>query len=187
MAESRITVSHINVRQSITLLLAKLVTLDIILAVIIIGLYTVMVAAESFQQTYSHNTLLFLITFTVIGIIKISLSTYVVLQWFNEYYQINSDSIIHRRGIVSKRSERYDLGKVRAVTINRSALGEVWDFATVTLYDIRLHKYLDLYLIHNPVRFAKIIVSLKPKLEITTHEYELPLIKNKEKLIEAEE
>jgi hypothetical protein len=172
----KITLTYLNVRQSIAILLFKLVVLDLILAVIVIGFYFILVQGGVWTQTLAANTYLFLITFTVIGGIKVFLTIYIVLLWLNEYYEITPEHIVHKKGIIHRTTESYNLEKVRIIDIQDSFFGELFNFATVTLYDIRLKKYLDLYLIHNPGRYVKILRTLKPDLEIKTDHINLPFL-----------
>ncbi|MBI3888120.1 PH domain-containing protein [Candidatus Microgenomates bacterium] len=118
--------------------------------------------------------MLFLSVFGVVGICKIFLSIYIVLLWLNEYYEITPENIIHKRGIIFRKSEMYRLSKVREIKVHDSFLGELLNFATITLYDIRLQKYLDLYLIHNPKRYERILKTLRPSLEVQTDRVHIP-------------
>lgn len=178
MHSTKITLTHLNIRQSIVILLAKLVAADLLLAFIIISFYFLLVQGEQFLLSGSSNTLLFLITFSFIGIIKITLSIYVVLQWLCEYYELTIDCVFHKRGILFKKTEKYNLDKIRALKIEKTFLGEICNFATITLYDLRMNKYLDMYLIHNPDRYVETFQILKPNLEIKTNKIMLPFKKN---------
>lgn len=175
MTDHKITLTHLNVRQSIAMLLAKLIVTDLILAFIVVGFYFLLVQAEQFSFDAAKSTTWFLVSFGLAGIVKIGLSIYIVLEWLNEYYEITPDAIIHKRGIISRKAERYNLDKVRAIDIHDSFLGELCNYATVTLYDIRLNKYLDMYLIHNPGRYARILLTLRPRLEMKSEHMRIPV------------
>lgn len=176
MADHKITLTYLNIRQSIAILLAKLVLTDLILAIIVIGFYFVIVQGGDLTQFAARNTVVFLTVFGVIGIIKILISIYVVLLWLNEYYEITPEHIIHKKGVFFRTSETYSINKLRLMEVKDSFLGELFNFATITLYEIRLQKYLDLYLIHNPQRYAHVLKSLRPELELKTDHIHLPLL-----------
>lgn len=174
---NNITLTYLNIRQSIAILLLKLVLTDFILAFIVISFYFVLVQGERFSIYVSQNTTVFLLVFAALGIIKIGISIYVVLQWLFEYYEITPDNIIHRSGIIERKTTMYNLNKVRVMEVKDSFFGELFNYATITLYDIRLNKYLDMYLIHNPQRYANVLRSLQPELEMKTDRISLPFMK----------
>lgn len=180
MTEPKITFTYLNIRQSIAILLAKLVSIDVILAVIVVGFYGVLVLGQDSLGIEFASSFLFLIIFGIIGLVKIILSIYIILQWLNEYYEITPEYIYHKKGILFRKSEQYRIDHVRRVDVQDSFLGEIFNFATITLYDIRLNKYLDLYLIHNPKRYAHILKELKPSLEIERDRVRLPFMPKEE-------
>lgn len=182
----KITLTYLNVRQSIAILLAKLIVLDIILGVIVIGLYFFIVQGGVLTQTIATNTYIFSLTFIATGALKIFLTIYVVLLWLNEYYEITPEEIIHKKGIIQRKSEAYSLDKVRSIDVQDSFFGEMFNFATVTLYDIRLRKYIDLYQIHNPKRYVNILKNLRPGLERKADHVNLPFMPKDEETEERE-
>lgn len=180
MSEHRITFTYLNIRQSITILLTKLITADILLAGIVIGFYWVLVSGKDFLGIEFDSDYLFLGIFGFIGLIKIWISIYVVLQWLNDYYEITPDYIYHKKGIIFRRTEQYKIDHIRRIDVQDTFLGELFNFATVSLYDIRLNKYLDLYLIHNPQRYAHILKELNPNIEAESDRVRLPFMPKKD-------
>lgn len=178
--EKHITFTYLNIRQSIAILLAKIVASDLVLAAVVIGAYFVILQGGEIVGLSITNAALFVTVFGIIGIIKISLSIYIVLQWLNEYYEITPEFIFHKKGIIFKKSEQYRLDHVRAMDVQDSFLGELLNYATVTLYDIRMNKYLDMYLIHNPKRYANVLQELRPHIEIKKDRVALPFMPKEE-------
>lgn len=176
----QITLTYLNIRQSIAILLARLFLVDFLMAFLVILSYFMVVTGGNFINYTSANTPLFLTIFIALGIIKIATSSYVILQWLNEYYEITPDYVVHKKGIIFKKSEQYRLNNVRAMDVEDSFLGEMFNFATITLYDIRLQKYLDMYLIHNPRRYAKVLQELRPHLETRKDRINLPFMPKEE-------
>ena len=177
MSEHTITLTHLNIRQSIAILLSKLVLADILVAIVVIGFYFLLVQGEQYMQIIGKYTIAILIIFALFGIIKIGLTVYIVLQWLFEYYEITPEAVIHKKGIIERKTEKYNLKNVRKVIIHDTFLGELFNFATVTLFDIRLNKYLDMYLIHNPDRYVKILKQIRPHLETKTDHVNIPLLR----------
>lgn len=175
-----ITLTHLNIRQSIAVLLAKLVLADFILAFLVFACYFLLVQGDTWMQTRFSTSFIFLGVFAMLGMCKILLSIFIVLRWLHEYYEITPEYVIHKKGIIFRKSEQYGLDKVRMMDVQDTFIGELFNFATITLYDIRLNKYLDLYLIHNPQRYAKILKTLRPHIEIKTDRIRLPFLPKEE-------
>lgn len=178
-----ITLTSLNIRQSIVILLAKLVLIDVTFAVIILLLYSLILQGYQIFQINMNNLLVFACMLVIVGIFKIATSVFIVLLWLNEYYEITNENIVHKKGIFFKKSEAYDLEKIRVLDVQDSFLGEMFNFATITLYDIRLEKLLNLYLIHNPLRYAKVLKSLVPHLEIKEDRIRIPFLPSKKDLL----
>lgn len=174
--DHKITLTYLNIRQSIAVLLAKLILADVLLAITVIGLYFFLVQGDTFLHTSFSQSIVFLYLFLILGVTKILLSTFIVLLWLNEYYEITSESVIHKQGIIFRKTEQYALDKIRVMEIKDSFIGELFNFATITLYDIRLQKYLDMYLIHNPQRYTHILQALRPHIEIKKDRVRLPFM-----------
>lgn len=179
-----ITLTYLNIRQSIAVLLAKLVAVDILMAGIVIFLYWTLITGSTFFGY--DSSLVFLFTFIALGLVKAFIDTYVILLWLNEYYEITPDSIVHRKGVIFRKTQMYDVNKVRSMDVQDTFLGEMFNFATITLYDIRLNKYLDMYLIHNAQRYAHVLKQLRPSIEISEDKVRLPFMHKDEVLKEHE-
>lgn len=172
----KIKVGHLNIRQSIVILLAKLVLIDIVAVVILIGAYMVLVRGEGIAQYKFPIEYIYVISLAVVMLAKIAIDIYVVLLWLNEYYEITPEYIIHKKGVMFRKTEKYRLDKVRVIDVQDTFLGELFNFATITLFDIRLNRYLDLYLIHNPRRYATILKTLNPLLEERKDHVQIPFM-----------
>lgn len=185
MPEEEISITHINIRQSIAILISKLVVIDVILAVFVIGFYFLIVVSQLSVSDVNTATILFLIFFIAAGIFKILLGCYVVLLWINEYYEITAEYVIHRKGLIFKKQEKYRIDHIRRIEVEDSFLGELLNFATISVYDIRFNKYLDMVLIHNARRYAKVFKQLRPDIEIKEDKVALPFMKSE--VMESEE
>lgn len=153
----KILVSHINIRQSISVLVIKLIAIDAIAASGVAALYI-----ADLSLTFDFSSLpifIFLVS------LKIAVTTFVVLEWLNEYYEITPQAVIYKRGVIFKTIKRFALEKVRKIVVKQGVLGRMLNYGTLTLLDIRFIKYLDLYLIHNPMRYCRILEELIPNLE----------------------
>lgn len=162
---NKIYVTHLTVRQSITILVIKLILVDLVTAVIFLFFHSMLFNTNipenlGISQNY-YNTVIFLIL--VFG--KILLTLFLTLEWINEYYEIIPDAVIHKRGIIFRKIKKQDLVLIRLIKIEHGLLGRILNYGTISLYDIRLHKEIKLYLIHNPLKYITIFKEIIPDLE----------------------
>lgn len=162
---TKIYVSHLTVRQSISILILKLILIDIITAVIFLVFHSILfntnIASNLDSSPTFYNTIIFLLL--VLG--KISLTAYLVTEWLNEYYEIKPDAIIHRRGLFFRHSNRQDLVLIRQARLAYGFFGKILNYGTISLFDIRLNKQIELYQIHNPIKYLHILEEIIPDLE----------------------
>lgn len=161
----KIFVTHLTVRQSISLLIIKLILIDIIAAVIFFGFFSALFNTNISNvlniNPNTYNTVMFLTL--VLG--KISLTIYAVIEWLNEYYEITPNFITHKQGIIFRQVTKHDIPYIRSVKINHSLLGSLLNYGTISLIDIRRKKDIKLYLIHNPLKYLHILEDLIPDIE----------------------
>lgn len=179
--EKHLTLTYLNIRQSIAILISKLVLIDFILAGIIISFYYFLVLSDQYTTSgLSRNVIIFLIAFGIVGVFKTILTAYVVLRWLNEYYEITPEYIVHKHGLIFKKQEQYRIDHIRRIIVQDSFLGGLLNYGTITLYDLRLNKTLDLYLIHNARRYAKVLKALLPELEMKEDKVWIPFREEEE-------
>ncbi len=153
----KIYVSHVNIRLSISLLLFKLVFLELVSSLFVIFLHTSFFVLDDFQIGAFGLDLFNIPLYIFLAFLKIILTWYIILQWLNEYYEITQKVIYHRRGLIFKKEEKYPLEQVALIEVTQNMLGKIFNYGTISLYDRRRTKYADMYLIHNPLRYAKIV------------------------------
>ncbi len=175
--QKNITLTYLNIRQSISILIFKLVFIDLFFAGVVIGIYFMMTSNAVLLESVSIDPNTFLFIFIVLGVIKLLFGTYTVLLWLNEYYEITPEFVSHKKGIIYRTQEKYKLENLRKIIIDNTLFGEIFNFGTVSFFDIRLNKYLDMYLIHNPDRYARIFKTLIPDIEVKEDRVWLPFMK----------
>ncbi len=157
--ERKIEVSHVNIRQSISLLVIKLLILDFLAAFFMLAFC---VPVQCFNAPLFDFDFLFFLMGTVI---KMSLSFYTVFQWVNNYYEINTETISHHSGFIYEKKEKYYIKHIREIGIDQGLLGKFLNFGTIELYNWDLKRYQYLYLIHNPMKYYRIIKQLRPNVD----------------------
>jgi membrane protein YdbS with pleckstrin-like domain len=165
IGKKEITLTHLNIRQSISILLGKLVFIDVIAAILVIAIYFGIVTGGDFLNFTYQNNFLFLGLFVLVGIIKLVLDAYAILVWLNEYYEITPEYVISKKGIIFKQEEKHRVDNIRSIDISRSLLGELLNFGTITLYDNRMHKDLDMNFVHNPIRYCEVLCKINERIE----------------------
>ncbi|MDO8619281.1 MAG: PH domain-containing protein [Candidatus Daviesbacteria bacterium] len=160
-----IHMTNLNIRVSISVLVMRLIAVDLLAAFLLGLFYYSLVRGQEITNLALLDSSLFMITFIVLGILKILTTIYIILQWLNEYYEITKDAIVHKSGIIFRKVEHYNLANVRTMTITSGILGQMLNYGTITLFDLRMQKYLDMYLIHNPKRYIKVLEQLRPNIE----------------------
>lgn len=168
--------TYLNIRHSISVLLAKILLVDFLTALFHVSLYFIFVRGEHIMNYEFTSTNISILILGSIVLMQVLLSWYVVMEWLNEYYEITTDEVVHKKGIIFKKVEKYQFNNVRTISIAENFIGELLNFGTITLYDIRMKKYLDMYLVHNPRRYFKVMKAIKPNIEYKKEETTIPLL-----------
>lgn len=164
MTDDRLEVTHVNIRLSITIMLFKLIVVEIAAAALVIIFHSALFLIGG-QTIPVIGTITFTIPlFLVLITLKTAITLFVILQWLNEYYEITPKMIFHRRGLLFKKEATYPLTQIGMVDVHQTLLGRFFNFGTIGLFDLRRNKYEDMYLIHNPMRYAQIIEHLLPQM-----------------------
>jgi membrane protein YdbS with pleckstrin-like domain len=161
----KIYVSHINIRQSIFFLMFKLILLDVIALFVAVIYFSSTV--NKFLPEIIHNAILSYNSqfFLILVVLKIALTIYVVMRWITEYYEIWPHALMHVSGIIWRDQEKHPFSQMRSVKIEQGFLGKIFGYGTIVLYNWYLEKNNTMYLIHNPMKYFRIIESLIPKSE----------------------
>jgi len=165
--DNKIVVTHINIRQSVSILVIKLIVLEIIAAVLLLIFSSVLFNVQDLGIIGLSSTQIFGISsILLLGVVlKMFLTVYVVLLWLNEYYEVRTDEIFHRSGIFFKKTSQYTMSHIKYAEVFQGVFGKLLNYGTVTLFDQRRNRYMDMFLIHNPMRYTKILEDIIPDLD----------------------
>ncbi len=159
-----ITVSHINIRQSISILLLKLILLDVIAAALFIAFRTTLLSTQisnDFPYIDFYASRVFLLSV----VLKSLLTIFIVLRWINEYYEIYPNSVSHKSGIIWVKKEQFTLRDIQSVRIEQGLIGKILNYGNLSLFDWKMRKHEHLYNIHNPMKYLRVIETLLPKFD----------------------
>lgn len=158
---AKIEMDYVTVRQSISILLLRLIVLEVLAAVGIIVAYLVVINILN-----DINFMLFEIPiFLLLVLLKIGLTVFIVLQWIDEYYKISTEEIIHKRGLIFKQEETNKLIHLTSLEVEQGLWGRIFNYGTIKMYNWSTEKTILLYLIHNPKRYAGILRKRIPNVD----------------------
>jgi|SRR3989344_1731645 len=159
-----IVVSHVTIRQSISFLIFRLIALEFISGAIIIFFYSSLVPTGIVESVLginygALNTLLFILFI----ICKTLFMIYIVVIWLNDYYEITPKEVIHKSGLVFRKEEKHVLSHVDSIDIEQGFLGSMFNYGNIILHHWYIEKTTVLYLIHNPMKYLRILQDLLPQ------------------------
>lgn len=156
-----ITVTHLNIRPSISILIGQLIFVNFVGGVAIIAGYLFILGYQDAIDVII-KTYIGLILLVIVFAGEIFLTIFATLQWINDYYELTSDKVIHKRGVIFRRIEKYSLENLTYLSINQGILGTLLNYGTLTFLSPRREKLLEFYNIHNPNKYLEVIEHLKP-------------------------
>ncbi len=181
MANGRIiTVTHINVRQSISFLILKLLAIELIAAVLILAYYVPISQSNTVFNLFEIPLSFNIILFVLLVLSKMYFSFLVIFQWLNEYYEISPTKIVHRNGLIFRHEDHYVFIHISSVNLEQNLFGRILNYGTIALYDRFDKKMKYLYLIHNPIKHFHIIESLLPQLDESQHKIREHIFENED-------
>lgn len=160
----KIAVTHVNIRLSISFLLMKLLSIELMAGVVIV-MWHVGLSFYVSNISLLHTIIRFGLPILIfLVLLKAFITTFVILQWLNEYYEISAEVIKYRRGIIFRRVDDYPIADIKFIDVEQGLFGRLFNFGTITLLNIRRVEYAQMYLIHNPMRYAQVIEDIVPNL-----------------------
>ncbi len=160
-----IVITHVTIRQSISFLLLRLLSIEIVAAVATIVFHTLILRSD-IRQLVGDDILIFNIPlFIILVVLKTITTIFVIIQWLNEYYEITTKDIVYRKGLILKKEERYLLQHIGSITLEQGLFGRIFNFGTLKLFNWTKEKYIYLYLIHNPMKYLHIMEELLPEAD----------------------
>lgn len=162
----KIYVTNISIHQSIFFLLLKLLAIEIIAAIGIIAFPWFIFSTDILASTAGFFQPFTIPFFIILVILKIFIMGYVIIQWLEEYYEISPREVIHRKGLFFKKEQRFTLKHLGKVTVQQNLLGRIFNYGSLTLYDWVTENNVELYLIHNPLKYHRILEEIAPEADL---------------------
>ncbi len=162
--DEKISVSHLNIRPSISILMIQLVFLDVLAVSVLLISYLLLVNFSAGVDIILKSVFSLVVLLAVFAVLVIT-TIYSVLQWVNDYYELSPQYLVHKKGVIFRKIERFSMDHIRYCSVNQGLFGKLLNFGTITFLDQRRIKYLDLYLIHNPTKYLEVFEKINPEID----------------------
>lgn len=160
----QIIVPHVTIRQSISILLLKLIVLETIAAIIFVIFHPILFSSQ-FTNIFPYIDLYNTSAFFLAVLVKMAITIYAVLAWLNEYFEITPSLVRHKKGIFFVKVEQLALDDIQSITLQQGLIGKLLNFGTLSLFDWKWRRKEYLYDIHNPTKYLDIIEELLPGID----------------------
>ncbi|HVZ58591.1 MAG TPA: PH domain-containing protein, partial [Patescibacteria group bacterium] len=126
--ENTLQISHINIRISISILVFKLFVVEIFSLAVVIAFYTLLFTAQNTSMIFVTIGSLSIPLLIILAILKFALTLFIIIQWINEYYEITTTAIFHRRGVIFRNEEKYLLTHIQMIVVHQTLIGRMFNF-----------------------------------------------------------
>ena len=144
-----IEIQRIRIRESVVLLVLRILLLQLLLGVFLYGITVInlmLTLEDIMDRPFPVITLLYIssvIFFLIYTIIAI-------LQWRNHHYVIQRNGITHRTGLFSYQEQNYSCSNIESISLNQGVWGKLFNFGTIELYDPALERHFFLHYVSQP-------------------------------------
>jgi len=114
---------------------------------------------QNSSKTGGQLIMLHIETFAVYAAVCILIALIVMLRWAFEAYTVYDGRLVHRRGIIFRKTETYSLQNMEEVSIQEGFIGRIMKHGTIVLHNPLLHTPVTLATITDPTIQADAIRS----------------------------
>ncbi len=163
------TESHepVIIRQNLIFLIYKLFILELLF----IGTYLLfdlpvllwMDGDTSTVQIEPQADLFGLTLLFILSMIQMVIIIFIVLHWFNSYYEIHADEVVERHGLISIRENTHSFRNFAAISITQGIIGRIFNFGNIKLYHPLLGHSITMKRISAPLKYERMLKEKLPK------------------------
>lgn len=161
---SKCKVPPIIIRKSVSVLLLRLVILQIVVfvayGVMRLTKTAIFSTAEPLGTSEGERLWLGVVTFSGLLLVQTAVFGYAILEWFHNLYELRPGSITHAWGVVSRREEVFSLQNIEAGKVKQDVIGRFLGFGTASFYSPVLKKEYELNDIGDPHEMKDVILKL---------------------------
>ncbi|MFH0776319.1 MAG: PH domain-containing protein [Patescibacteria group bacterium] len=126
---------RIEIKKTIALVTIKLLFLQLFFA---LAYLTTSLISDSIDQ-YNNGTFMSLITydsltFVIIALVHLAITSYIFLQWAMEKYIILPDKIRHQWGILLRQTNSWDITNIETGYITEGVVARLFGYGTITFH-----------------------------------------------------
>ncbi len=157
-----VKIHHINIRQSISIILLKLVLLELLAASGFLFVYFSFGNDLVMRSLFDLFESFFGWIFMFLVFVKIYITIYIILDWLNMYYEVNGEYIYLRKGVVWTTEQKFAMANFGDITLEQNMMGRIFNYGNIRIFDTELKRDFLLYTIHNPNKYYEILESIIP-------------------------
>lgn len=161
----KISVTHVTIRQSISVFILRLVVIELFSAIFVIVFFVFLISADSSWGLSAALPVVGISFFVLFVLAKTVLIIFIIIQWLNECYEITPKEIVHKRGLFFKKEERNVLNHLAKLEIDQGVFGRIFNYGTIKLYNWVSEKNVILSLIHNPMKYHQLLQEILPEAD----------------------
>lgn len=169
VADTKDTIAYlpkrIVLRRSVFLLVTYFIGVEIFFDLLYIALRLPLMYINIPLQIQGSLTAIYLVSFLVINLIKVFFIIIGALRWVTSKYEITTDGIRFRYGILSRREKIFLCAYMQKVTFAQSFWGRVFNFGSIEVYNPAVKERILLDAIPNPSKYAEIIKKNLPSAQ----------------------
>lgn len=154
--------NNLVIRKSTAIMFIRLVTFEILSGILYVLLRLGLKYFDIQFDSELSLTPLALVKSLFFMVVEIGVAGYVILQWVNNYYILNSKELRYVTGILSKREMNYSLKNIQSVSFEQGLVGRILNYGSVKIFSPALQQELFLTEVSNP---SKIVDNIKDVLD----------------------
>ena len=85
-----------------------------------------------------------------------------MLRWLNDYYEITPEIVTHRWGIIWRKEDSFKVTHIKNFGFSQGIFGKLFSYGSLHFYDWFMKREYNIYLIHNPRKYLRILEDLLP-------------------------
>lgn len=147
---------------------AVIVKTFLVLQMVAVAIFFFAAVLADYGNIYEHLPLSSSLSFHVaeaigIFVFETTIVFYIFFAWHKEYYNIQSDKILHAKGIVFRKRTSIPLSSVKSVSYRQGPLGKLTKYGTIEIKDGTENGF-KLEHVSDPSMYVELVVRLKNNL-----------------------
>lgn len=143
-------------RESLVLIVLRILLAELLFTVVLILSSSVFSLLGRYVEVFNNLSLNLIVLLSLL-LVNVIIVVFIVLKWQSEYAELARGALTKHTGILNKREQKYACNFVEVITMNQSALGMIFDYGTIELYDPAIKEQIYLVNIASPRKYRELI------------------------------